>query len=81
MPSKRRATAPWCVSGKLFQQLIQVIQVILTLLSQRFLATIKVVQFSALAVQVVPARARAAQLGLGRGRPLRSRRCPRSSFR
>jgi hypothetical protein len=46
------------------QQLIQVIQVILTLLQQRFLATIKVVQFSALAVQVVPAQAGAAQRGL-----------------
>jgi len=38
-------------------------------------------QFSALAVQVVPARARASQRGFARGRPLRSRRCPRSSFR
>ena len=61
------------------QQLIQVIQVILTLLSQRFLATVKVVQFSARAVQIVPARDRASQRGLARGRPLRSRRCRRSS--
>ena len=64
MPNKRRATAPWCVSGKLFQQLIQVIQVILTLLSQRLLATVKVVQFSAVAGQAVPAQAGAAQLRL-----------------
>ena len=81
----RRATAQQgglqrqCVKSA--QQLIQVIQVILTPLQQRFLATIKVVQFSALAVQVVPARDRASQRGLARGRPLRSRRCPRSSFR
>ena len=58
-------TAPWCVClENSSQQLIQVIQVILTLLSQRFLATLKVVQFSALAVQVVPAQAGAAQLRL-----------------
>ena len=56
------------------QQLIQVIQVILTPLQQRFLATIKVVQFSALAVQVVPAQAGAAQGGLAGSRPLEGRR-------
>ena len=74
----RRATAQQggaqqqCVKSA--QQLIQVIQVILTLLSQRLLATVKVVQFSARAVQVVPARAGAGQLGLAGSRPLEGRR-------
>ena len=58
-------------------QLIQVIQVILTPLRQRFLATIKVVQFSALAVQVVPAQAgrspaRACPQSFSEGQALRS---------
>ena len=75
MPSKRRAAV--CLENS-SQQPIQVIQVILTPLPQRFLAAIKVIH---VAGQAVPARARAAQLGLGRGRPLRSRRCPRPSFR
>jgi hypothetical protein len=48
----------------------QVVQVVLVPLLQRLLATIKVVQLSAVAGQVVPARAGAAQLGLARSRPL-----------
>jgi hypothetical protein len=55
---------------------VQVIQVILTPLSQRFLATLKVVPFSAVAGQAVPAQARAAQRGLARSRPLRGHALP-----
>jgi hypothetical protein len=45
----------WCASGEVSEQVIQVIQVVLVFLSQRFLATIKVVQFPAMVGQVVPA--------------------------
>ena len=64
MPRKRRATRHRACLENSSQQLIQVIQVILTLLSQRLLATVKVVQFSAVAGQAVPAQAGAAQLRL-----------------
>ena len=73
-----RATAQQAARGsatgeppeKSSEQVVQVVQVVLVPLLQRLLATIKVVQLSAVAGQVVPARAGAAQLGLARSRAL-----------
>jgi hypothetical protein len=62
------------------EQVIQVIQVILTPLSQRLLATITVVQFSAVASQAVPAQAGPAGRGLARSRPPRGGLAMRSVF-
>jgi hypothetical protein len=63
------------------QQLIQVIQVILTLLPQRFLATIKVVQFSAVAGQAVRRGLAQPNSGLPESSSRGAGRCARSSFR
>jgi hypothetical protein len=52
-----------------YQQVIQVIQVVLALLPQRFLATIKAVQFQPWSARPSRCGLGAAQLGLARGRP------------
>ena len=52
-----------------YQQVIQVVQVVLALLPQRFLATIKAVQFQPWSAGPSRRGLGAAQLGLARGRP------------
>jgi hypothetical protein len=68
-PAQQGGAQRQCVKSA--QQLIQAVQVVLKPLPQRFLATIKVVQFSAVAVQVVRRRLAQPSSGLPEVVPLR----------